>query len=428
MLETRYQKLVFALIVLTGICSGFDIGVISGTLPVIKAELSLDLIQLSEIAGIVFFGALLSKLVSGFLMDIMSRKMMISFGAFLFSISLVLMMLSNTYTTLMLSRLLQGISIGFLLTVIPIYIAETSIPKFRGRVMGVFQLSLVSGIFIANLLASLFVYDYGWRAIFGLAIPFSIALLIISVIAPFSPSWLLLKGRNELAISTGKKLSLEIVGASNSRDKLSILEGMKIFFDRKCLKPIAFISVLAVLNGFVGINVFISYAPSIFNEVLGCTKCSASASYYGTGLTLVNLAATVIGMLLVDFVGRKKLVIGGLMVSFISMFLLIYFLVAGDIDSMLIMLYFVVFGGAVGPGICIWLILSEVLPTHIRGIGISVALVSKALIESIFISSFLGLTSVYGFAPIFYFMGLFMLVFAILVYKFLPEMTNKELS
>ena len=426
MLETRYQKLVFALIVLTGVCAGFDIGVISGTLPVIKAELSLDLIQLSEIAGIVFFGALLSKLVSGFLMDIMSRKMVISFGAFLFSISLVLMMLSNTYTTLMLSRLLQGISIGFLLTVIPIYIAETSIPKFRGRVMGIFQLSLVSGIFIANLLASLFVYDYGWRAIFGLAIPFSIALLIISVIAPFSPSWLLLKGRNELAITTGERLSLEIVGASNSRDKLSILEGMKIFFDRKCLKPIAFISVLAVLNGFVGINVFISYAPSIFEEVLGCTQCGSG--HYGTTLTLVNLIATVIGMLLVDILGRKRLIIGGLMISFLSMCTLIYLLATGNINGMLIMLIFVVFGGAVGPGICIWLILSEVLPTHIRGIGISVALVSKALIESIFISSFLGLTSVYGFAPVFYFMGLCMLVFAFLVYKFLPEMTNKELS
>ena len=229
MLETKYQKLVFVLIVLTGVCAGFDIGVISGTLPVIKAELSLDLIQLSEIAGIVFFGALLSKLVSGFLMDIMSRKTMISFGAFLFSVSLVLMMLSDTYTTLMLSRLLQGISIGFLLTVTPIYIAETSMPKFRGKVMGVFQLSLVSGIFIANLLASLFVYDYGWRAIFGLAIPFSIVLLIISIIAPLSPSWLLLKGRNELANSIGEKLSLDIVGFYNIRDKLSILEGIKIF-------------------------------------------------------------------------------------------------------------------------------------------------------------------------------------------------------
>ena len=69
MLKTRYQKLVFTLIILTGICAGFDIGVISGTLPIIKTELSLNLIQLSEIAGIVFFGALLSKLVSGLLMD-----------------------------------------------------------------------------------------------------------------------------------------------------------------------------------------------------------------------------------------------------------------------------------------------------------------------------------------------------------------------
>ncbi|MFT4694042.1 MAG: SP family galactose:H+ symporter-like MFS transporter [Francisella sp.] len=60
-LKTKYQKLVFTLIILTGICAGFDIGVISGTLPIIKAELSLDLIQLSEIAGVMFFGALLSK-------------------------------------------------------------------------------------------------------------------------------------------------------------------------------------------------------------------------------------------------------------------------------------------------------------------------------------------------------------------------------
>ena len=180
-----------------------------------------------------------------------------------------------------------------------------------------------------------------------------------------------------------------------------------------------------MLNGFVGINVFISYAPTIFEEVLGCTQCGSG--HYGTTLTLVNLIATVIGMLLVDILGRKSLIIGGLMIAFISMCILIYLLATGNINGMLIMLVFVVFGGAVGPEICIWLVLSEVLPTHIRGIGISVALVSKALIESIFISSFLGLTSLYGFAPIFYFMGICMLMFAVLVYKFLPEMTNKKL-
>ena len=425
MLKTRYQKLVFTLIILTGICAGFDIGVISGTLPIIKTELSLNLIQLSEIAGIVFFGALLSKLVSGLLMDIMSRKNVISLGAFLFTVSMVLMMLSNTYITLMLSRLLQGVSIGFLLTVIPIYIAETSMPKFRGRAMGVFQLSLVSGIFIANLLASLFVYDYGWRAIFGLAIPFSVVLFVISVAAPFSPSWLFLKGRNELAVSTGKRLSLNVDNYSVTNSKMGTFDFIKVFFERKYFVPILFVSLLAVLNGFVGINVFISYAPSIFEEVLRCTQCGSG--HYGTALTLINLVATIAGMLLVDVIGRKKLVLGGLFIAFISIILVIYFLTMHNITGMLIMLTLVVFGGAVGPGICIWLILSEVLPTHIRGMGISIALVSKALIESIFISKFLGLTSVYGFALVFCFMGICMLLFAVLVYKFLPEMTNKEL-
>ena len=138
--------------------------------------------------------------------------------------------------------------------------------------------------------------------------------------------------------------------------------------------------------------------------------------------------ATVVGMLLVDIVGRKKLILDGLLIAFVSIILVIYFLTMHNITGMLIMLTLVVFGGAVGPGICIWLIVSEVLPVHIRGIGISIALTSKALVESVFISSFLGLTDVYRFLPVFYFMGVCMLEFAILVYKLLPEMTNKELS
>ncbi|BCD91447.1 hypothetical protein fh0823_15860 [Francisella halioticida] len=138
MLTTKYQRLVISLIILTGICSGFDIGVISGTLPVIKDELLLNFSQLSEIAGIVFFGALLSKLISGPLMDFLSRKNVIAFGSFLFTISIVLMMLSNTFVTLMLSRLLQGVSVGFLLTVVPVYISETSLARFRGRAMAIF--------------------------------------------------------------------------------------------------------------------------------------------------------------------------------------------------------------------------------------------------------------------------------------------------
>ncbi|MDE5019035.1 MFS transporter, partial [Francisella tularensis subsp. holarctica] len=73
--------------------------------------------QLSEISGIVFIGALISKLISGALMDFLSRKNFLEFVAFLFTVSMFLMMFTNTYTTFILSRILQGISIGFLLTV-----------------------------------------------------------------------------------------------------------------------------------------------------------------------------------------------------------------------------------------------------------------------------------------------------------------------
>jgi Na+/melibiose symporter-like transporter len=82
--------------------------------------------------------------------------------------------------------------------------------------------------------------------------------------------------------------------------------------------------------------------------VLGCTQCGSE--HYGMALTLINLVATVVGMLLVDIVGGKKLMLGGLLIAFVSIILVIYFLTMHNITGMLIMLTLVVFGGAVGPG------------------------------------------------------------------------------
>lgn len=425
MLITKYQRLVVGLIILTGICAGFDIGVISGTLPVIKNELSLNFTQLSEIAGIVFFGALLSKLISGPLMDFLSRKNVIALGAFVFTLSMILMMISTTYTTLMLSRLLQGVAVGFLLTVIPVYISETSIAKFRGRAMAVFQLSLVSGIFIANFFASLFVSNFGWRFIFACAVPFSVLLFVISLLAPFSPSWLLLKGRNEKALTTSEQLALKIQHPLTQKNKIGFFEFIKIVVNQKYYLSIFLISLMAILNGFLGINVFISYGPTIFGQLGGCLECDPT--YHGTAMTLVNLIATVFGLFLVDMIGRRKLMLGGLLISFLAIFCMIFLITSSSNTVALYLLIIVVFGGAVGPGVCIWLVLSEVLPVQIRGVGISIALVSKALVESMFISMFLDLVHNYGYAPILYFMGVCIVIFIVVVYKFLPEMTGKDL-
>jgi sugar porter (SP) family MFS transporter len=426
MIVNRYQKLALSLVILTGLCSGFDIGVISGTLPLIERELDLNALQLSQIAGVVFFGALISKLISGFLMDFFGRRNTISLGAFLFAISIVLMILSESYTTLMLSRLFQGISVGFLLTVAPIYIAESSFVNFRGRAIGIFQLSLASGVFIANLLASLFAANYGWRVIFGFAIPLALLLLFVSFLAPFSPSWLYAKGKKELADATNKKLFSDSQVSSFVLEKLKFKDFIKAFKNKVYFRQLLLISFLTVLNGFVGINLFISYGPTIFGGILPSLKDHASD--YGSVLTLINLLATFIGIFFVDKIGRRKLITFGLCVSFIFTVITILALQLNFTSIALIGIVIVVFGGAIGPGVCIWLILSEILPIHLRGMGISIALVSKALLESIFISSFLELVNNYGYAIIFSFMASCMLMFIVMVYKFLPEMANKPLK
>ncbi|APC97555.1 MFS transporter [Francisella frigiditurris] len=426
MIVNKYQKLVLGLIVLTGLCSGFDIGVISGTLPLIEQELMLSPLQLSQIAGVVFFGALISKFISGFLMDLFGRRNTISLGSFLFAISIVLMILSQSYMSLLLSRLFQGISVGFLLTVIPIYIAEASFVNFRGRATGIFQLSLASGIFIANLLASLLAANYGWRLIFAFAIPLAISLLFVSFIAPFSPAWLYSKGKTALADETNKRLFADSQPSSSIREKIRFVDFIAALRNKTYFFQLILISFLTVLNGFVGINLFISYGPTIFGQVLPNLKIHASD--YGSALTLVNLLATVVGIFFVDRVGRRKLAISGLLIAFVFTILTIIALQCDLKIIALIGIIIVVFGGAVGPAVCIWLILSEVLPIHLRGMGISIALVSKALLESIFISSFLELVNTYGYPLIFSFMAGCMLLFAVLVYKFLPEMANKELK
>ncbi|XSZ46983.1 MFS transporter [Francisella noatunensis] len=190
-----------------------------------------------------FFGALLSKLISGPLMDIFSRKNILAFWAFLiYSINDIDDGI-NTYTTLMLSRLLQGVSIRFLLTVIPVYISETSVAKFRGRAMAIFQLSLVFlGIFLANFFASLFVASFGWRMIFACAIPFSILLFIISLIAPFSPSWLILKGRNEQALTISEQLALKVQHSLTEKNKKGFVEFIKIVIKQKYYLSVILIS------------------------------------------------------------------------------------------------------------------------------------------------------------------------------------------
>ncbi len=427
MLTNNRQRIVFLVILLTGICAGYDLGVISGTLPLIKKEFHLDNLHLSNIAGIVFVGMLCTKLFSGFLMDFMGRRRMLSLGSLLFTIAMVNMAYSDDYMSLLLSRLFQGMSIGLLLTVIPVYVSETSLISLRGRAMGVFQISLVFGIFFANLIATMFAHKFGWRIIFLSVIPMSALLFMLSLITSKSPSWLNSIGKRDEAETINNKLFGDMQLLSNVKHESSLGDFLIALKDKVNFGYLMLICALAMLNGLVGINMFISYGPTIFGQLMPDVSMSHAITY-GTILTGVNLLATLIGVMIVDSLGRRKLTILGLTISVLGTIVTVIGLINGHAYITLIAMLAVVFVGAFGPGVCIWLILSEILPTKLRAFGMSMALVSKALLDSVFGSFFLVIAVGYGYQAIFAFMGCSMVMFIFLVYKFLPEMANKQLN
>ena len=427
MLANNRQRIVFFVILLTGVCAGYDLGVISGTLPLIKNEFKLDNMHLSNIAGIVFVGMLCTKFFSGFLMDLIGRRRMLSLGSLLFTIAMVNMAYSDTYLSLLLSRLFQGMSIGLLLTVIPVYVSETSLISLRGRAMGVFQISLVFGIFFANLIATMFAHKFGWRLIFLSVIPMSILLFVFSLITSKSPSWLNSVGRRDEAELSNSSLFDGVQTLSNIKHESTLADFLIALKNKVNFGYLMLICSLAMLNGLVGINMFISYGPTIFGQLMPDMAVS-NAITYGTVLTLVNLIATLIGVAFVDSLGRRKLTILGLTIAVLGTIVTVVGLMFGHAYITLIAMLVVVFGGAFGPGVCIWLILSEILPTKLRAFGMSMALVSKALLDSVFGSFFLVIAHGYGYQAIFAFMGCSMLMFIFLVYKFLPEMSNRQLQ
>jgi MFS family permease len=360
-------------------------------------------------------------------MDLIGRRRILSLGSLLFSIAMVNMVYADSYTSLLLSRLFQGMSIGLLLTVIPVYVSETSLINLRGRAMGVFQISLVFGIFFANLIATIFADKYGWRVIFVSVLPMSMLLFVLSLLTTKSPSWLNSVGRRYEAETANQELFGDAQQLPAIKHDNSLKDFLVALKDKVNFGYLMLICALAMLNGLVGINMFISYGPTIFGQLLPSVSISHAITY-GTILTLVNLVATLIGVVFVDSLGRRKLTILGLTISVLGTIVTVIGLVNGNAYMTLIAMLAVVFGGAFGPGVCIWLILSEILPTKLRAFGMSMALVSKALLDSVFGSFFLVIAGGYGYQTIFAFMGCSMLLFIFLVYKFLPEMANRQLQ
>jgi len=414
-----YVILIAAIAAFGGLLFGFDTGVISGALLLIKNDPELVLngmTQLPErtqewIVSITVLGAAAGALSSGRITDVLGRKKVLIITAFIFAVGSVGLAMASSVFLLILWRLIIGIAIGVASYTVPLYISELSPTHVRGALVSINQLAITVGIFTSYLVDLGFAnVDEGWRWMFIVGLIPSLILGIGMFFLPDSPRWLMTyKGEDK-----ARKV-LDKVGEDNKEEVISQIktniqaekkeEGIFSVLGAKWVRPALIIGIgIMLFQQFIGINTIIYYSPTIF-EMAGFGADSANAVYEAIlpslPIGLVNVLFTIVSIYLVDRWGRKPLLYLGLIGMIIALVALgIGFTFHGAVGGVALkwisfismIIYIPFFAISLGP--IAWLLISEVYPTKIRGLGMSLATMVNWLCNFLIANTFLSLGKV----------------------------------
>lgn len=416
-----------------GLIFGFDIAIISGAVPFIKDFFHLNEIQLGWGVSSILIGCILGAMIAGRLSDKYGRRNMLIITALFFAVSCAATGLANDFTFFYCMRVFGGIAVGSASALSPMYISEISPSKFRGRMVVLYQMSIVIGILLSYIINYLLhdVGDNNWRWMFASGTVPSVLFFSLLFIVPESPRWLYKNGNTEEAF----KILEKVGGTENARYELAeIKESLKqksIKFSelfRPGLRKVMFVGIiLAIFVQITGINTIIEYAPKVLGEVgfeIG------DALYYNIGIGLINFIFTWIAILLIDRAGRRKLYIIGSAGMTVSMLLLsvVFSIEAldGFIVLILMFLFLSFFASCIGP--VFWTLISEIFPNRARGTAMSIAVLTQWVFNWVVVFLFpwmlvnIGGTFTYGFLTV---MGLVLLLFSI---RYIPETKGKTLE
>ncbi len=420
---------------LAGFLFGFDTVVISGAEK--KLQLlwnSSDFIHGTVVIGMALFGTVVGAMLGGIPTNKIGRKKTLIWIGVLYSVSAIGSAFANDPITFGFFRFIGGLGVGASTVAAPAYISEIAPAKDRGRLVGLYQFMLVFGIltaFFSNyLLSGVGVND--WRWMVGMeafpAIIYSIFILFV----PESPRWLLTKNRTQEAekvlASINPSLSVSQLQHDMDANKKESDASENIFM-KKYRFPLTLAFLIAFFNQFSGINAFLYYAPRIF-EAAGLGESTALLSSIGIGV--INLLFTIVGISLIDKLGRKQLMYFGSVGYIISLSLVAAaFILGWQGMAVPIFLFIFIASHAIGQGAVIWVFISEVFPNHLRGSGQAFGSSVHWVLAWIIPSSIPTLFALIGPGTVFGIFA-FMMVLQLLFVRFMmPEtkgVTLEELS
>ena len=375
-------------------------------------------------------------------------------SAILFSASALGCALCTDFTQLVVYRIIGGVGIGVVSIVSPLYISEVSVAQYRGRLVSLYQLAVTVGFlgaYLVNyqllawsesgallgvpLLNKIFITEV-WRGMLGMETLPAILFFIIIFFIPESPRWLIVRGQERKAINILERIYNSITEATNQlKETQSVLTAetsseWSLLMKPGILKAVIIGVCIAILGQFMGVNAVLYYGPSIF-ENAGLS--GGDSLFYQVLVGLVNTLTTILALVIIDKVGRKKLVYYGVSGMVVSLILIGLYFLFGDslnVSSLFLLVFFLFYVFCCAVSICavVFVLLSEMYPTKVRGLAMSIA--GFALWIGTYLIGQLTPWMLQNLTPAgtFFLFALMCVPYMLIVWKLVPETTGKSLE
>jgi len=441
MKKTAGRSVAFLLIMAGGGGMLFDFGgtIINPALPYLVSLKTYTTAELSHLTSAVVMIAAFAGLAAGWLAEKLGRKKVMLLAAAIAALACLPICLVDGYRWFYLGRVLQGIAAGLIGVVVPMYLAESLDAANRGKGAGVFQFMDVIGILFCSLVGvgvvsvmggpndpavSVAAKSAAWKAVFlSSAVP-AVVFFLGALGLRESPVWLAKKG-------IGGKSEGERVEVSTSQTS----QTSESVFQRKYILPFVISVAILVCNQATGCNAIQYFALKMFMDA---GLSDTVANYANVSLWVVMLSMTAIAVTLVDKKGRKFLLnigtlgmlAGDVLAGCVFLAVKLGWMDYSAIAGWLVFAGVATFIGAfsIGPGVVVWLALSELMPNRIRANGMAIGLFINMMVAYIVSDVFLLLVEKWGYAPVLFMLAGFAFVYFLIAALFLPETKGKTLE
>ena len=442
--KRKTNILVIAFIVTLGsLLFGYNTGVVNGSLVFMERDLVLTAFQKGLVSSSLTLAAAFGAVFGGSISDKIGRKKTLRIIAWIFLIGAIGCGISFNIFILLFFRFLLGLAVGSSSAVIPLYLGEISSAENRGKMVGLNQVMIVGGQLLAFLfnaiLGNIFINnDSIWKVMMGVAAIPAIFMIIGMAKAFESPKWLAKNGQ----LSQGIEIIKSIYNTEESEKEITELRSIKEDHQQEntkqvkkeaipswALKILILGCTLGVIQQFAGINAIMYYGTEILNQYGFSEKASLIFNVLNG---VMSVLASLVGMAIVDKLGRKKLEITGLFICALALVSVSFFskvLTGGSAPYLIMILIFVyifAFQGAIGP--VTWILISEIFPAKYRGSFSGIAVFVLWIANFLVGLFFPVLVEVIGINMTFYGFAFCAVLGIFIVQIFIPETKGKTLE